>query len=329
LRDRLVAFLPHYAPLVAPLRVLANLPAKVPALRALQERITGFTASRALPLWRKPWREDGEFSAPADVAGDGRDLVLFGDTFNRYFEPENLAAAMRVLKALGYRLHVVQPAGPLRPLCCGRSFLSQGQVELARAEARRLVETLLPFVARGVRIVGLEPSCLLTLRDEMLALLPGEDAKRIAKAAFLIEEVLATDLKAGTIALPVPDQAGRKAWLHGHCHQKAAGVMGAVETCLRAIPGLQVEVIETSCCGMAGSFGYQRETAKTSLAMAELSLLPAVRAAPQSDFIVADGTSCRHQIADGTGRKAVHVVRLLDKFISKSVELSHEPHCFS
>lgn len=316
LRDRLIAHLPRYAPLVAPFRLLANLPNRVPALARLMERFTRLSARRSLPSWRKPWREDGEISAPADLRGDGRDLVLFGDTFNRYFEPENLAAAERVLKTAGYRLHVVQPQGSLRPLCCGRTYLSLGQVAEAKAEATRLVETLLPFVARGARIVGLEPSCLLTLRDELPALLPGEPARRIAAAALLVEELLAADLKAGMITLPLADQGGVPVLLHGHCHQKAAGVMGAVETCLRAIPGIRLEVIESSCCGMAGSFGYQSETIDVSLAMAELSLLPAVRQAAPEAIIVADGTSCRHQIVDGTAREAIHVVRLLDKAIA-------------
>jgi Fe-S oxidoreductase len=199
-----------------------------------------------------------------------------------------------------------------RPLCCGRTFLSTGDVDNARAEARRTAEALLPFVQRGARIVGLEPSCLLTLRDEFGALLPQEQAEPIKAAAQLIEELLAADLAAGSIALPLVDQAGRKAHLHGHCHQKAAGAMGAVEACLRAIPGLEVSLIESSCCGMAGAFGYDAQHIDVSLKMAELSLLPAVRKADLDDIIVADGTSCRHQIHDGTGRDAVHVVRVLD-----------------
>jgi Fe-S oxidoreductase len=277
------------------------------------ERFTGFSAERPLPEWREPWREQGAFSTPEDVRGDGLDLVLFGDTFNRNFEPENLASAMRVLKAAGYRLHRVKPSDGDRPPCCGRTFLSVGQVKEARAEMDRLVASYAPFVAKGARIVGLEPSCLLTLRDELRALKPGADSASIGKAAFLLEEVLAADLASGRVTLPLQDQQGRVAHLHGHCHQKAADAMGAVESCLRTVPGLTVKLIESSCCGMAGSFGYQAETLDVSLAMAEASLLPAVRAAGAGDLIVADGTSCRHQIADGTAREALHVVRVLDQ----------------
>lgn len=317
LRDRLVGWLPRYAPLVQRFRSLANLRNRVPLLRNLMERLTGFSAARPLPEWRPAWQEAGAFAMPEDVRGDGLDLVLFGDTFNRNFEPENLAAAMRVLLAAGYRLHRVKPVAGERPPCCGRTFLSVGQVGQARAEMERLVASYAPFVVRGARIVGLEPSCLLTLRDELRAVMPGADSAAIGKAAFLIEEVLAADLASGRVTLPLEDQRGRVAHLHGHCHQKAADVMGAVETCLRAVPGLAVKLIESSCCGMAGSFGYQAETLEISRAMAEASLLPAVRAAGADDVIVADGTSCRHQIADGASREALHVVRVLDQALSR------------
>jgi FAD/FMN-containing dehydrogenase/Fe-S oxidoreductase len=315
-RDRLIAYLPRYAPYAARLRWLMNLRNRLPILATLMEKTIGIAAARKLPEWVKPWREAGPAASPGDVKGDGRDVILFADTFNRYFEPENLDAARNVLKAAGYRLHHVEPGDGARPLDCGRTFLSLGLVEEARREARRLCETLLPFVARGCRIVGLEPSSLLTFRDEYAVLLPKEQAGPIARAAFLIEEMLAADLKSGATTLPLADQRGRLAHLHGHCHQKAAGAMGAVEACLRAVPGLEVRVIESSCCGMAGSFGYQAETLGASQAMAELSLLPAVRAAGADDVIVADGTSCRHQIADGTGREAIHVVRVLERALA-------------
>jgi FAD/FMN-containing dehydrogenase/Fe-S oxidoreductase len=313
LKDRLVAHLPRYAPVAALLAPLLNLRDRLPGLARLSERALGLSARRTLPLWRKPWRTDREIAHPADVIGDGRDVILFADTFNRAFERENLDAAGRVLLAAGYRLHHVAPhAATARPLCCGRTYLSTGDVANARREASRSAAALLPFVLRGAKVVGLEPSCLLTLRDEWSALLPPAEAEPIAAAALLIEELLAADIAAGRARLVFADQGGRKAHLHGHCHQKAAGVMGAVEACLRAVPGLQVEVIESSCCGMAGAFGYDARHIDVSLAMAELSLLPAVRAAGGDDIIVADGTSCRHQIHDGAAREAVHVVRVLD-----------------
>ncbi|MGL4635218.1 MAG: FAD-binding and (Fe-S)-binding domain-containing protein [Beijerinckiaceae bacterium] len=317
LKDRLVAWLPRYAPVVSRMRWLMNLRDRIPGLAQLSEKMTGFSARRTLPVWQKPWQEQGEVAHPADVVGDGKDIILFGDTFNRYFEGENLEAAARVLQAAGYRLHHVTAKLGSRALCCGRTFLSCGQVKQAREEAARTVEALAPFVARGARIVGLEPSCLLTLRDEFFSLLPKDQVQPIADAALLIEELLAADIASGKITLNFTHQSGRKAHLHGHCHQKSAGVMGAVEACLKAVPGLEVSTIESSCCGMAGAFGYDAKHIDVSLAMAELSLLPAVRKADATDIIVADGTSCRHQIHDGTKREALHVVRVLDEALKR------------
>jgi FAD/FMN-containing dehydrogenase/Fe-S oxidoreductase len=311
LKERLIAYLPRYAPWAARLSPLMNLRDKIPLLARLSERIAGFSARRSLPVWRKPWAQGGERAKVADVLGDGRDVILFGDTFNRYFERENLEAADKVLAAGGYRIHKVEPADGGRPLCCGRTFLSAGLVDEARAEARRTLDALAPYVASGARIVGLEPSCLMTFRDEFAALLPKAEVEPVAKAALLLEELLAADIKAGATTLPFAPQAGRVAHLHGHCHQKAFDAMGAVEATLRAVPGLEVRPIESSCCGMSGAFGYAAETIDVSLAMGELSLLPAVRRAQPGDIIVADGTSCRHQIHDGAGREALHVARVL------------------
>jgi Fe-S oxidoreductase len=316
LKERLIAHLPRYAPIASMLAPLLNLRDRIPALAAATERWLGLSARRTLPTWRRPWREGGEIAHVEDVAGDGRDIVLFGDTFNRYCERENLEAAERVLRAAGYRLHRVAPHDGGRPLCCGRTYLSSGLIEDARREARRTVDSLAPFVARGARVVGLEPSCLFTFRDEFSSLLPREDSEPLAQSAVLLEEALASDLASGLVSLPLADQRGRTAHLHGHCHQKAFGAMGAVETVLKFVPGLSVQPIESSCCGMSGAFGYGADTIDTSFAMAELSLLPAVRKAGPDDLIVADGTSCRHQIHDGAGRTAVHVVRVLDEALA-------------
>lgn len=319
LKERLIAFLPRYAPFATKLAPLMNLRDRVPLLAKLSERWLGFSARRSLPVWRRPWRETTAASNLSAVKGDGRDLVLFGDTFNRYFERENLEAAERVLRAGGYRLHRAEAAGGGRPLCCGRTFLSAGLVDEARAEARRTLDALAPFVARGARVVGLEPSCLMSFRDEFGALLPKAEVEPLAKAALLVEELLAADMAAGKTSLPLSDQGGRIAHLHGHCHQKAFDAMGAVEQTLRAVPGLEVKPIESSCCGMSGAFGYGAATIDVSLAMGELSLLPAVRKAGPDDLVVADGTSCRHQIHDGAGREAVHVVRVLDAALKEHV----------
>jgi Fe-S oxidoreductase len=193
-------------------------------------------------------------------------------------------------------------------LCCGRTFLAAGLVDEARNEARRVLDTLAPFVKRGLPVVGLEPACLLTLRDEFLAMLPGESTSALAERAVLLEEFLAAAAK----PLPLRPSGWRRALVHGHCHQKAFGVMSSVEKTLRQIPGLEVGVIESSCCGMAGAFGYEARHHEVSMRMAERDLLPAVRATGPDTVLVADGTSCRHQIRDGAGREAVHVARVLE-----------------
>ena len=246
--------------------------------------------------------------------------MLFADTFNRYFEPENLHAAVTVLRAGGYHVDVATPAdGTSRPLCCGRTFLAVGRVDEARREAERALAALAPYAARGVPIIGLEPSCLYSFRDEVPVIVKGERAVQVAGQvagqAVLFEEFLAREASAGRLALPLAPLAGR-ALLHGHCHQKSFDAMGAVESVLKLVPELAVETIESSCCGMAGSFGYHAETADVSLAMGELSLLPAVRNAPADAIIVADGTSCRHQIKDGAGREAFHVARVLARSLA-------------
>ncbi|HUJ88003.1 MAG TPA: FAD-linked oxidase C-terminal domain-containing protein [Burkholderiales bacterium] len=298
LRDRLVAYLPRYAPWLARVAPLAN------AAQALGKRFVGFAAERPLPTWRHE-----TFSAHAAPATGGREVVLLVDTFNRYFEPENARAALRVLQAGGYRVHEARPAGDGRPLCCGRTFLSAGLVDEAKREARRMVDALAPWVERGMPVVGLEPSCLFSLRDEFTVMLPGTEA--LAKHALLFEEFLAHEADAGTLQLklkPLP----REALLHGHCHQKAFGAMEAVERVLALVPALRVTPLESSCCGMAGSFGYEAEHHAISLKMAEANLLPAVRGARADALIVADGTSCRRQIADGAQREALHVARVLE-----------------
>ncbi len=306
-RDRLVAYLPRYAPLARRLPWLFNARDVVPGARWLTERVLGLAASRSLPRWRS------DIFVPTAVAYgaiDGPEIVLWADTFNRYFESEVVNDALAVLIAAGYRVNLARPDdGAARPLCCGRTFLSAGLVDEARAELRRSLLALEPFARRGVPTIGLEPSCLLTFRDEALRLGLGQNAETVSQQALLFEEFLARENAAGRLRLPLAPIADR-AVLHGHCHQKAFGAMHAVEQAIQLIPGLEVDVVESSCCGMAGAFGYQAETVDVSRAMAELSLLPALRKAPQGTLVVADGTSCRHQIADGARREALHVAQV-------------------
>jgi Fe-S oxidoreductase len=308
LRDRVIAYLPRYAPQAHRARWLLQLRDQVPGAPAVAERAFGFSAARSLPRWHKrPYRArpDGQ-----PLLGRGRDVVLFADTFTTWFEPDNARAAVAVLEAAGYRVHAPRPP-ERRPLCCGRTFLAGGLVEEGRREARATLAALGPFVDAGVPVVGLEPSCLLTMRDEFSALLPGAATAALAGQALLFEEFLWREHGAKRLNLPLRANGKRRALVHGHCHQKAFGAMEAVTGCLSLVPGLDVQVIESSCCGMAGAFGYEAEHHAMSLRMAELSLLPAVRAAAPDTLIVADGTSCRHQIHDGARRQALHAACIL------------------
>ena len=308
LHDKLVGYLPHYAPYASRLSWLLNLRDVIPGAAKLSEVIADFSARRRLPKWRRNIFEQPKHGQTAGAAGE---VVLFADTFNRYFERENLDAALSVLQAAGYRVHVAAPVDEeARPLCCGRTFLAVGLVDEARKEAERVLAALDPYLARGVPVVGLEPSCILGFRDEIPAIIPGDASQRLAANAVLFEEFLAREAQAGRLKLALRPVA-RQALLHGHCHQKSFGAMGAVEATLKLVPGLDVETVDSSCCGMAGSFGYRADNVDVSLAMGELSLLPQVRKVAAGTLVVADGTSCRHQIQDGAGREAIHVARVL------------------
>jgi FAD/FMN-containing dehydrogenase/Fe-S oxidoreductase len=303
-RDRLIAYLPRYAPYAARIAPLVNLRNRLPVLAKLGERRFGLSPRRKLPQWSShPYR--------GSSSGSGREVVLLVDTFNRYFEPENAHAAERVLNRAGYRVISPDPASG-KALCCGRTFLSAGLVDEARREARRMLDALSPYLEAGTPIIGLEPSCLLTLRDEFSAILPGAQTKVLAERAQLFEEFAESESAAGRFQLPLSPMEGRTALLHGHCHQKAFGTVGAAVKALKLIPGLGVESFDSTCCGMAGSFGYEAEHYEMSLKIGELGVLPRIRAAPPGTLLAANGTSCRHQIADAAGREARHLVRILD-----------------
>jgi FAD/FMN-containing dehydrogenase/Fe-S oxidoreductase len=346
LRDRIVAYLPRYAATASRFGALLNLRNRLPFVAKLGEALTGLSARRELPEWhREPYQPSNDPPPPlrgrVGVGGQTQDppqrgtapshrsatgpslsregrgqekcVALLVDTFNRWFEPENARAAERVLRRAGYTVIAAPAPDNGRPLCCGRTFLAAGLADEARAEARRTMAALKPFVENGIPIVGLEPSCLLTLRDEFTVMLPGAESAALAKSAMLFEEFIAAEHKAGRFALalqPLPEQS---ALLHGHCHQKAFNTVGAAESVLRLVPGLAVKTFDSTCCGMAGAFGYEAEHYDMSLKIGELAVLPTIRAASAETLIVAGGTSCRHQIADGAARKAEHVARILDR----------------
>ena len=229
-------------------------------------------------------------------------VVLYADTFSRHMEPEVAHAAQTVLEAAGFA--VVVP--PYR--CCGRTYLSKGVLDRAKELAREAVDTLAPYAEAGLPIVGLEPSCVLTLRDEFLSLLPGDErALAVAEVAQTFEEFVAANAE---VFRALPWKEAGSVLLHGHCHQKALSGVAPSRACLE-VAGFAVTFVDAGCCGMAGSFGYEAEHVEPSRAMAERVLAPAVRAAAPETHVVAAGTSCRHQIVDTTGRTARHPAELM------------------
>lgn len=313
LRERMIGEMPRYAPYASKLSGILGAVERVPFVSRAVKRMLRFAPERSLPVFKENFLATAD--AVREVSSATREVLLFVDTFNNYMESANARAAKRVLEAAGYRVHVNITRGQ-RPLCCGRTYLSSGQFDKAKAEARRTLDALMPYVRRGVAVVGLEPSCLLTLRDEFLQYGFGEEAKVLSASAYLFEEFLVQAREAGELPLELKAVGHSFAMLHGHCHQKAFDALRPVEQVLGWIPGLKVKTIESSCCGMAGSFGYEVEHYDASMKMAELSLLPAIREAGDDTVLVADGTSCRHQIKDGSGREAIHVARLLEQALA-------------
>ena len=230
-------------------------------------------------------------------------MVLFHDTFITFNAPEIGRAAVELLEAGGYRVQLVDKK------CCGRPLISKGMLDEAKAYAEWNVARLHPWVARGVAIVGLEPSCLLTLRDETVELVRTEEARQVAASAFLLEEFLLRE-KARGLTLPFRDGGRHKALLHGHCHQKAMVGTGPTVAALRWA-GFEVAEVDSGCCGMAGSFGFEQEHYDISVSLGNRRLAPAVQAAEAGTEIVAPGVSCRQQIEHLAGRPARHPAQIL------------------
>ena len=315
LGERLVAHLPDYAGLASRAAGLLNGLVRLPGVAWLVERSLGLSRQRSMPRWRSDtfWQDPvlAELASAdallAHAAQGGKAAVLFVDTFNGYWETGNALAALKVLHAAGYRVHALRKDQGAH--CCGRTFLASGMVDQARQRMGALVHALEPLAQAGIPIIGLEPSCLLTLRDEALAMGLGPSAHTVAAKAVLLEEFIATEAKTGRFGIAFKPSA-KPVLVHGHCHQKAFDTVGALMQVLALVPGTQARLIETSCCGMAGAFGYQARHYATSMQMAELSLLPAVRK-DENAWVIADGTSCRHQIQDGAQREATHLAILL------------------
>lgn len=304
LRSRLFAGVATSAPLGAAAAPLANRLLATRWVRALLHALLGISRERRLPRYAGRtfdawWRERPH---PASRPGRPR-VLLLADTFTRYHEPENGEAAVQVLEAAGYQVEIP----PLR--CCGRPLFSKGFLEAAREQARHNVGILASASYAGVPLVGIEPSCVSTYRDEYRELGLGRDAEAVSARTVLLEELLCERMRAEP---ELPRRLFRPAGdspvpvlVHPHCHQRAVLDGDATLAALAAVPGLAPSPLPPGCCGMAGSFGYEREHHELSLRIGELGLFPAVRAAAPEAIVVATGTSCRHQLADGTGRAAL------------------------
>jgi Fe-S oxidoreductase len=320
IKDRLIANLPRYAPVLARLAPLANLRNRVPGLASASQALLGLAARRSWPTWRRDFfRPEDSTPGAGDTTANGKKVLLLADTFNTYFEPENLRAAVSVLQAAGYQVVTASAEDGGRPLCCGRTYLATGMIDEARAEAERTFHALRPYIEQSIPIVGLEPACVLGMRDEFQALVPGSGA--LVSAALTFEEFIMREHAAGGFAIDFGSTRYQRALVHGHCHQKAFDLMPTVASVMSLIPDLDTSVLATGCCGMAGAFGYDTQYFDVSLKMAEESLLPAVRRARNDTVIIADGTSCRHQIKDGTGHQALHVARLLAEALPPNLQV--------
>jgi len=323
---------------------LVNLTTQLPFLRDIAKFVTGIPHQRSIPAFApetfKQWfrrtsaRRAGrlrpsrkaqpatmESSRKKDASGwknetSAPEVLLWADTFNNYFLPSTAKAAVEVLETAGYRVIV-----PRANLCCGRPLYDFGMLDRAESLLLQILDELAPEIEAGIPVVGLEPSCVAVFRDELINLFPHDErAQALSKQTFLLSEFL--DRNSGNAPLP---QLNRKALLHGHCHHKSIMKMTAEESLLHRL-GVQFQAPAPGCCGMAGSFGFEHDKYEVSAAIGELELLPAVRKAPNDWLIIADGFSCREQIAQGTGRHALHLAEVLQMALQPSVLDKDDPY---
>ena len=310
IKSKLVAFLPYYASIASKFSFIFNLRDRLPGLAKLSEIFLGFTAKRPLPKWRQDYFRDNELPSNLNTNEKSIPVILFVDTFNRYYEPENVRSAIKVLKKAGYFPFIPTLENSRKILCCGRTYLTNGLINHAKNEVLRILETYKPYLKNGISIVGLEPSCILSFRDEIPSLIKNEETDYLKNNSYTFEELLSKhseELKFKNLT--------KKVLLHGHCHQKAFDVVKPIENILKNIRGAKFETIETSCCGMAGSFGYDKDTYDISMKMANEKLFPAIKKSKGEITIIADGTSCRCQIKDGLNKEAIHIAKFLDQNI--------------
>ena len=306
LRDKLFGDVARWSALGSFFAPLSNLPLRSGLVRNMLNDFVGIDRRRTLPGFvAQPftqWFKTRPERRRADTARG--QVVLFPDTFTNYNHPNLGMAAVKVLEALGYE--VVVP----RVRCCGRPMLSKGMMDKAKRSAAANVRSVLPHVRSGAKLVGIEPSCILSFRDDYVDLLGGDDARSVSESTMLLEEFVlyAIEEEGATLEFSNPPES---LLLHGHCHQKALVGTQAAMRVLRALPGCDATEIASGCCGMAGSFGFEKEHYDISMQIGEQTLFPAIRSHAEGVGVVAEGVSCRQQIEQGTGRRALHLVEVL------------------
>ncbi len=314
IRNRLFAALPKLVNQGSWFKNLIKWRNRSAILARLGDVVFGISAQMPLPEpASQPFKHSPD-SMPAADYSQSTELVLFVDTFNRYFNPAVAEAAIAVLSKAGYRVHILQAVDDTtksaRPLCCGRTYFNNGMIDKARGEAQRLLQALTPHLQAGRVVIGLEPSCILSLRDEHLKLGLGEKSHQLASKVLLFEEFIGKEITAKRWFVKFNPLENSKLLVHGHCHQKAVGATKAMRKVLKQIPELDSTPIESTCCGMAGQFGLESEHAKHAREMAEQGLFPALRDEPEA-AVLANGFSCQQQICNAGFKPPRHIAELL------------------
>ncbi|MGN6557676.1 MAG: heterodisulfide reductase-related iron-sulfur binding cluster, partial [Solirubrobacterales bacterium] len=295
-----------HARLAAKMPRLANALTHAPGVSRLVKRAGGVSPDRELPRFAEETFKEW-FRQRGAVNPNGDPVVLFPDTFNNFLHPETMRAAVAVIEDAGFRVVVPEPE-----LCCGRPLYDYGMLDTAKRFWRRMLDTLAPHIREGVPVVGIEPSCVAAFRDELPNLLyDDEDAKRLSLQTLTLAELLqrhAPDWE--------PPRIERRAIVHGHCHQEAVMGMSAEKELYERL-GLDFEVLDSGCCGLAGSFGFEREHDEISREIGEQRLMSAVREAPAEALLIADGFSCKTQIEEMTGRRAVHTAEAISSALTQ------------